>query len=134
MLILGANYKMNILTTKEFEQKVQGWKIYSRGGLNMSPYTNVPFECGCGKTHKYNNIYTPPFMDNHGNGQMCLMVKECKYLNAVELKGTFNIDRMQNLFSCKFEEKKERYGFTLNNPKIDDEINIWIEERWNLGK
>ena len=26
---------MNILTTKEFELKVKGWKIYSQGGINM---------------------------------------------------------------------------------------------------
>ena len=32
---------MNILTTKEFELKVKGWKIYSKGGINMSPYTSV---------------------------------------------------------------------------------------------
>jgi|TARA_B100000965_G_scaffold288762_1_gene246624 hypothetical protein len=124
---------MKNITTKEFENKVKGWKIYSRGGINMSPYTGVPFNCGCGSTHKYNNIDTPPFMDNHGTGQMCLMVKECKYLNAVELRGKLNIDRMENLFSCKFEEKKKRYGFTLEDPKIDKEIDIWIEERWNLG-
>ena len=93
---------MKNITTKEFENKVKGWKIYSRGGINMSPYTGVPFNCGCGSTHKYNNIDTPPFMDNHGTGQMCLMVKECKYLNAVELRGKLNIDRMENLFRCKF--------------------------------
>ena len=40
---------------------------------------------------------------------------------------------MENLFSCKFEEKKKRYGFTLDDPKIDKEIDIWITERWNLG-
>ena len=52
---------------------------------------------------------------------------------AVELRGKYNIDRMENLFSCKFEEKKKRYGFTLDDPKIDKEIDIWIAERWNLG-
>ena len=123
---------MSKLSTKEFEKKIQYWKPYSRGGLNMSPFTGVPFDCGCGKTHKYNNVDTPPFMDNSEENQMCLMVKECKFLNAVELRGKFNIDRMENLFSSKFEEKKERFGFSLNNPKIDEEIKIWIDERWNI--
>ena len=123
-----------IKTEKEYIEALMEQQPMPPSVMKTGGYLDLSFECGCGKTHKYNNIYTPPFMDNHGNGQMCLMVKECKYLNAVELKGTFNIDRMENLFSCEFEEKKERYGFTLDNPKIDDEINIWIEERWNLGK
>ena len=39
---------------------------------------------------------------------------------------------MELLFGCKFEEKKKRFGFTLEYPKFDEEIKIWIAERWEL--
>ena len=100
--------------------------------FNMSPFTGKPFHCGCGETHLYNNIDTPPFMDG-GMFKMCLMVKECKYLNAVKVRGFFNTKKMELLFSCKLEEQKERFGFNLEYPKIDEEIAIWIEQRWNLS-
>ena len=124
---------MSLLTTSEFEDKIKMWTRYSeaRPGLNMSPFTGKPFECGCGKIHNYNNLYSPPFMDG-GMYKMALMVKECKHLTAVKVRGFFNTDFMEMLFSCRFEAKKSRYVFKVDYPKIDDEIDIWITERWNL--
>ena len=103
---------MKKLSTKEFEKKIKMWIPYSEAKqpLNLSPYTGKPFDCGCGKTHLYNNLHTPPFMDG-GVFKMCLMVKECKYLNAVKVRGFFNTNKMENLFSCKFEEKKKGSAF-----------------------
>ena len=122
-----------LLTTSEFEKKIKMWIPYSEAPqpFNMSPYTDKPFDCGCGETHLYNNIDTPPFMDG-GMYKMCIMVKECKYLNAVKVRGIFNTKKMELLFSCKFEEEKERFGFNLDYPRIDEQIKRWIKERWNL--
>ena len=74
---------MSLLTTSEFEDKIKMWIRYSeaRPGLNMSPFTGKPFECGCGKIHNYNNLHSPPFMDG-GMYKMALMVKECKHLKG----------------------------------------------------
>ena len=94
-------------------------------------YTGKPFDCACGKTHIYNNLTSPPFVDG-GMYKMGLMVKECKHLSSVKVRGFFNTDKMELLFGCKFEEKKKRFGFTLEYPKFDEEIKIWIAERWEL--
>ena len=124
---------MSKLTTKELEQKIKMWTPYSQApqGFNMSPYTGKPFDCVCGKTHVYNNLTSPPFVDG-GMFKMGLMVKECKHLSSVKVRGFFNTDKMELLFGCKFEEKKKRFGFTLEYPKFDEEIKIWIAERWEL--
>ena len=99
---------MDLLKTTDFENKIKMWIPYSeaRPGLNMSPYTGKPFDCGCGKTHLYNNIHTPPFMDG-GMFKMALMIRECKYFTAVKVRGVFDTEKMQSLFACKFEEKKK---------------------------
>ena len=124
---------MSKLTTKELEKKIKMWIPYSEApqAFNMSPYTGKPFDCACGKTHIYNNLTSPPFVDG-GMYKMGLMVKECKHLSAVKVRGFFNTDKMELLFGCKFEEKKKRFGFTLEYPKFDEEIKIWIAERWEL--
>jgi len=124
---------VDLLKTTDFENKIKMWIPYSeaRPGLNMSPYTGKPFDCGCGKTHLYNNIHTPPFMDG-GMFKMALMIRECKYFTAVKVRGVFDTEKMESLFACKFEEKKKRYGFKLEYPKIDKEIDIWIADRWSL--
>ena len=46
-----------MLTTSEFEEKIQMWFPFSTHSVpfNMSPLTGKPFHCGCGETHLYNN-------------------------------------------------------------------------------
>jgi len=124
---------MEILTTKEFEERIQMGIPYSKAPMpmNWSPYTNVPFDCGCGKTHAYNNLHTPPFWDL-GMYKGCIMVNECKFLNTVKVRGFTQWNKFKTLYSCKFEIDKPRFGFVDDSLRVDKEIQIWIDERWNL--
>lgn len=122
-----SDVKIEYLFTCEFEKKIKNGHSHRRAPMpyDMSPFSGKPFDCGCGKTHEYNHMSTPVFWDL-GMHKVCLLVKECKHLNAVKVTGFFNTKKMKTLFTCRFDEERERSGFSLEYPRIDEEITLCI--------
>ena len=87
---------------------------------NLEEYQGRFFPCACGNTHSFNYIDTPTFLDL-GMFKVCVLVKECNYLNVIKLKSLFS-NEIKNLGSCKFEKNKKRFGFKLEYPKFDEVI------------
>ena len=106
-----------VISTKDFESRIKGWSPHSLVGGNPMQWHMVPFECGCGKTHSYNNLHTPMVMD--GDEGVVILSTECKYLIAIQFKGFFKFT-IKTLFSCKLEIDEEGFGFQRN--EIANEI------------
>ena len=129
-----------VISIKDFESKIKGWirsnlcvkyrPHFIVGGNPMQWYM-VPFECGCGKTHNYNNVYTPIVMD--GKEGVAILSPECKYLIAIQFKGFFKFT-IKTLFSCKLEINEENFG--LQGNQISNEIKTLIsrfKDSWEEG-
>jgi len=109
-----------VISTKDFESRIEGWFPFSQVGGNPTQWHGVPFECGCGETHYYNNLNTPMVMVlKKQDGGVVILSTECKYLIAIHFKGFFRF-KINSLFSCKFEINEERFGFQRN--EITNEI------------
>jgi hypothetical protein len=74
--------------------------------LQLHIYKRLPFDCGCGKEHKFD-----PYVEPLGIGTMkvlrelpilklVILNKECGYVTLVKIKGIFSY-RLESIFSCK---------------------------------
>ena len=64
----------------------------------MSPFTGVPFDCGCGKTH----IFSPSSTEIVREVPMLKLVLQqnnCKYITAIKIRGFFKY-KFETLFSA----------------------------------
>lgn len=111
---------LEVTSINELESRVEGWLPFSQVGGNPMQWHGVPFECGCGEIHYYNNVRTPMLLVKEGKkGGVVILSTECKHLNAIQFKGFFNFS-IVSLFSCKLEDKEESFG--LQNKELLAEI------------
>jgi hypothetical protein len=123
--------EVKVISINDFESKVKGWVPHSSTGRNPMQWYMAPFECGCGKTHNYNNVYTPIVMDN--NNPVAIFSPGCQYLIAIKFKGFFKFT-IKTLFACKLEINEEDYG--LQERKVSNEIKTLIsrfKDDWKEG-
>ena len=85
---------MEILSQEQFIQRTVGGRP---NRMDISPYSNKEFECGCGKKHKLGNSSVNVLRELT---YMKLVVKsvECGYVNCIQVKGFFRV-KLNTLFS-----------------------------------
>ena len=102
---------VKILTIKEFNKKIKSYIP----GHQLSDLPRIgdvegqEFQCGCGSSHIM-NFDQHYFIADGGIYKAVFLSPDCKYLNALKLKGPMT-SGIQNLFSTKYLANKPKYGF-----------------------
>lgn len=113
---ISSNQKLpknsvKILTIKEFNKKIKSY-IPGHQLSNLPRIGDVEgqeFQCGCGSSHIM-NFDQHYFIADGGIYKAVFLSPDCKYLNALKLKGPMT-SGIQNLFSTKYLADKPKYGF-----------------------
>ena len=119
------------ISIRDFESRTTAWVPHSHTGRNPMQWYLAPFECGCGETHDYNNVYTPIVLDS--NEGVAIFSPGCQYLIAVQFKGFFKFT-IKTMFSCKLDFKEKDYGLEERN--ILNELKTLIsrfKDDWKEG-
>jgi len=102
---------VKILTITEFNKKIKSYIP----GHQLSDLPRIgdvegqEFQCGCGSSHIM-NFDQHYFIADGGIYKAVFLSPDCKYLNALKLKGPMT-SGIQNLFSTKYLANKPKYGF-----------------------
>ena len=113
---------VKVLSMQEFNEKVKMSIPFHevRSLPRIGDVEGQSFECGCGNSHIM-NFEQHFFVSDMGMFKAVFLSPDCGYLNALKLKKLFS-KGIENLFSTKFLEKKDNYGFD-NYPDIATSIN-----------
>ena len=102
---------VDVVSIKEFNNKIKSY-IPSDQISQLPAIGDVEgqvFECGCGNSHIM-NFDEHYFIADGGFYKAVFLSPQCKYLNALKLKGPMT-SGIKNLCSTKYLSDKKNYGF-----------------------
>ena len=115
-----------VLSTDAFEKKIQMGIPMNEVDTppNLEVHQGKTFSCPCGGVHSFNYDDTPAFLDL-GLFKVCVLVRKCGWLNTIQLKSLFS-NKIKTLYSCRWEQGEDRYGFQSDYPRFDEVIKAYL--------